>query len=134
MIVLLGKTSYLTYCLVRRLIAGLPTIFAKHEADRYLFLDSGVYWIPYDSFDLSEKPPFTDRVENTLVLFDLNEMQSTPEHFQRWRVLATSSPQSGRHKEWAKRQGAECWNMKTWSWGEIAMLGIGERFEERSGY
>lgn len=49
----IGKTIYLTYCLLRRLIAGLPTIFAKNRDIRYLFLDSGVYWIPSDPFKVS---------------------------------------------------------------------------------
>lgn len=116
-----GKTVYLTYRLVRRLIAGLPTVFAKQKDDRYVSLDSGVYWIPSHSFNLSGHPPFTDRVlvKNTLVLFDLNEMQSTPEQFQHWRVLASSSPQPGRCKEWAKHRLARSWTMKTWSSGEI---------------
>ncbi|EDR09961.1 uncharacterized protein LACBIDRAFT_325872 [Laccaria bicolor S238N-H82] len=49
----IGKTVYLMYSLLRRLIAGLPTIFAKSPINRYIFLDSGVYWIPHDSFAMS---------------------------------------------------------------------------------
>ncbi|KIK01931.1 hypothetical protein K443DRAFT_59464, partial [Laccaria amethystina LaAM-08-1] len=115
----IGKTIYLTYCLLRRLIAGLPTIFAIQKRNCYVFLDSGVYWIPYDSFNMCEDPPFTNPVENTLVLFDLNEVQPTPEQFQHWRILALSSPQSGRYKEWTKHQGAKTWVMRSWPWEEI---------------
>ncbi|EDR00963.1 uncharacterized protein LACBIDRAFT_312765 [Laccaria bicolor S238N-H82] len=116
----IGKTIYLTYCLLRRLIAGLPTIFVKTSDIRYIFLDSGVYWIPCNSFNMSEDSPFTDRLDNTLVLFDLNEEQSTPERFYDWRVLVSSSPQSARYKEWVKHRGAEYWVMRTWSWEEIS--------------
>lgn len=115
----IGKTVYLTYCLLRRLLAGLPTIFAKTGDIRYIFLDSGVHWIPSNSFRMSEDPLFTDQVDNTLVLFDLNEEQSTPERFLHWRILASSSPKSGRYREWSKHRGAEHWVMRTWSWEEI---------------
>jgi hypothetical protein len=68
---------------------------------------------------MSEDPPFTDRLDNTLVLFDFNEEQSTPERFLHWRILVSSSPQSERYKEWVKHRGAEYWVMRAWSWEEI---------------
>ena len=114
-----GKTVYLTYCLLKRLITGLPTIFSKTIPNRYIFLDSGVYWIPYASFDISRQPPFTDSVKNNLVLFDLNKEQPTTEPFADWIILASSSPRSERYKEWFKTQKVERWVMRPWSWEEI---------------
>lgn len=53
-----GKTCYLTYCLMHRLVSCQPTCYMKTKLDRYVFLPSGVYHAPRDSFfAYHESPP-----------------------------------------------------------------------------
>ncbi|GJJ08354.1 hypothetical protein Clacol_002568 [Clathrus columnatus] len=117
----IGKTIYLTYHLVQRLLAGQATIFSFNFYERYLFHQSGVYDVAGDSVrtlwkinpELNEEPP--------LVLIDFNERQTQWDInvFGSNLILAASSPNRSRYKNWLKESSAVPYVMKTWEWKGI---------------
>lgn len=123
---ILGKTVFLTYCLVRRLAKGLPTVFATTPRDRYVFLESGVFWAPDQAFDDWEN----EEVDNAclefarpgldgLVLFDINVDQSFKCIPRDWRTLVASSPNPKEVHRWKKENDAIKFYMKTWGLEEV---------------
>ncbi|GJJ14159.1 hypothetical protein Clacol_008419 [Clathrus columnatus] len=117
----IGKTVYLTYHLIQRLLAGQITIFSLNPNARYLFHKSGVYRILGVSLlSLQEANPELNQ-GRPLVLVDFNVSQ-TQLHlnvFQSNPILAVSSPNRARYKAWRKQSMAIQYVMKTWRWDEI---------------
>ena len=114
---ILGKTIYLTHCLLKRLTDGKPTFFVFNTTERYLFQDSGVYWAPLESFNLSRLGIIDFRHPDRRVLFDLNDQQDRVMFAQNWKILASTC--SSGFKEWGKQSDAQMYVMKTWEWEEI---------------
>ncbi|GJJ11336.1 hypothetical protein Clacol_005568 [Clathrus columnatus] len=117
----IGKTIYLTYHLVQRLLAAQATIFSFNPYDRYLFHQSGVYDIsghPLRTLwrtnpKLNEGPPLV------LVDFNAGQTQSDLSVFGSNPILAASSPNRACYKTWLKESGAVTYVMKTWEWNEV---------------
>ncbi|GJJ11341.1 hypothetical protein Clacol_005573 [Clathrus columnatus] len=116
----IGKTTYLTYHLVQRLLAGQATIFSLNPHDRYLFHQSGVYDISGHSLRSLRKtnPELIDAWSLVLVDFNTAQTQSDLAIFQSNPILAASSPNRARYKYWLKESGAVTYVMKTWKWNE----------------
>ncbi|KAK7680283.1 hypothetical protein QCA50_016523 [Cerrena zonata] len=119
----IGKSMYLTYCLLRRLAAGKSTILSLSPKARYVFLDQGVYWIPDDSvLSLQQN---LNRDSDGLTLYDINNEQDramdTSKFLTRWDSILASSPSEHRFKAWAKFniQTSRKFVMKTWGWSEV---------------
>jgi len=108
-----GMTIYLTYCLVKRLVAGQPTIFAVSDRDCYAFRDNGVFWTSSSTYQRR-----TTIDDNVLVLCDLNSRQPQPVDFG-LKMLVVSSLNQQRYKGWYKYTRADMYVMKTWAWEEI---------------
>ena len=120
--VLIGKTVYLTYCLMNRLVEKKPTLLAISPVDRFLFLESGVYRVQDYGLNLWDDPEIVGAGNGRLdglVLFDLNTYQGTSTIPRRWRVLVASSPKPLETYGWVKENLVKKYYMKTWSWEEI---------------
>ncbi|KAF8316961.1 uncharacterized protein EI90DRAFT_217367 [Cantharellus anzutake] len=118
----IGKTVYLTYCLVNRLAQGKPTVFSRSHSIRFAFLSSGVYLIPDNSFHLWDDPELSvaeGRDLDGLVLFDLSSNEKVDTSFQRWRVLVASSPKPQEVRGWIEENDVNVFYMRTWSWQEV---------------
>ncbi|KAF8335451.1 uncharacterized protein EI90DRAFT_2913680 [Cantharellus anzutake] len=118
----IGKTVYLTYCLVNRLAEGKPTVLSKSRSMRFAFLSSGVYSIPFDSFDDWVNPEVFAVIRGDLdglSLFDLSSGESVNSLAPRWRTLVVSSPKPREVRKWVKENHVNKFYMKTWNWQEV---------------
>ncbi|KAF8331068.1 uncharacterized protein EI90DRAFT_3154725 [Cantharellus anzutake] len=118
----IGKTVYLTYCLVNRLVQGKPTVFSKSPLTRFAFLSSGVYMVPRDSFEYWQDPELSavdKNVTDGLILCDFSWAEKVGTLLQRWRMLVASSPKLQEVRGWVKEKDAVKFYMKTWSWREV---------------
>ncbi|KAK7685116.1 hypothetical protein QCA50_011956 [Cerrena zonata] len=119
----IGKSMYLTYCLLRRLAAGKSTILSLSPKARYVFLDQGVYWIPDHSVLSLQQDLNSD--SDGLILYDINNEQDramdTSKFLTRWDSILASSPSEHRFKAWEKFniQTSRKFVMKTWGWSEV---------------
>ncbi|THU81730.1 hypothetical protein K435DRAFT_469056 [Dendrothele bispora CBS 962.96] len=116
----IGKTTYLTYCLVNRLARKQPTCLLMSPENRYLFVDEGVFHIPGDERAVDDLV-LRHRTLDSLVLYDLNEEHARvePSLFRKWRAIVTSSPRPSRYQDWVKHRMPKKFVMKTWSWEEV---------------
>lgn len=117
-----GKSVYLTYCLLRRLVAGKSTIFSLSPTARYVFLDQGAYWVPDRSVFLLQEA--LDNDNDGLILYDINNAQGhamDTRSLKFWDSIVALSPSEHRFKSWEKDNMATSWRfvMKTWSWSEV---------------
>ncbi|KAL5484750.1 SQS1_5 [Sanghuangporus weigelae] len=115
----IGKTVYLSYCLLKRLSSGRRTIFSFSPTRRYLFQDSGAFWIPNETISAAAGHITDDRDPDALILFDLNSSQPSPSSIRNWRTVVASSPKVSRWKHWQKEKIPKMFVMKTWTWEEI---------------
>jgi hypothetical protein len=109
----------LTYCLLKRLIAGQPTIFSTEPEKRFLFHETGVYSIPHNSFSQCDNIELQRRHPDALALVDFNDNQLTVADFLYFRTVVASSPKLHRYKEWMKQKNVQTYVMKTWAWPEV---------------
>ncbi|KAL6305203.1 hypothetical protein BKA93DRAFT_731796, partial [Sparassis latifolia] len=131
-----GKTLFLLYALIKRLIKGRSTIYSTDPRSCYLFRESGAY--QFTSEDMTPRDlrsamreihgrnvPGGDfgAVDEGWILFELNESQESltwnSAKFLRWKTVISSSPKLSRYKEWVKQKNAMKYVMKPWSWSEI---------------
>ncbi|KAF8311907.1 uncharacterized protein EI90DRAFT_3160249 [Cantharellus anzutake] len=118
----IGKTVYLTYCLLNRLAQGKPTLFSKSHLLRFAFLRSGVYVVPGNSFGFWNHPEVraADGADlHGLVLFDFTPGEKVENLLWRWRTLVASSPRPQVLYPWIKEYRVIKFYMRTWSWQEV---------------
>ncbi|KAL5480221.1 SQS1_1 [Sanghuangporus weigelae] len=115
----IGKTVYLTYCLLKRLSSGKRTIVSWSDTSRYLFQDNGAFWIPNKIIAAAGLKVTDDRDGDALILYDLNNNQPKPYEMRNWHIVVASSPKNSRWKEWEKETQAQTYIMKTWGWEEM---------------
>ncbi|KAL5526986.1 SQS1_4 [Sanghuangporus sanghuang] len=115
----IGKTVYLTYCLLKRLSSGKRTIVSWSDTSRYLFQDDGAFWIPFKTIAAAGLKVTDDRDRDALILYDLNNNQPRPYEMRNWHIVVASSPKNSRWKEWEKETQPETYIMKTWGWEEM---------------
>ncbi|GJJ09209.1 hypothetical protein Clacol_003431 [Clathrus columnatus] len=133
----IGKSWFLMYALIQRLVAGKPTIYAPNAEYWFLFHSTGVYafdaahidrldelikeWYPYE--------PVPDLKKTSgAILFDCNTLQPHPPFDssgwrKNWRCIITASPRHmgvGRFmKDWPS---VELCGMMPWLWYEIVAI------------
>jgi hypothetical protein len=121
----IGKTWFLTYVLVRRLLEGKPTIFqvAKHfdgdvnfsDATHYLINENGVHQMP-DSLSVPEMDN-----PDIWVLADQKPVGApwlVGEH--NWLVVVTPEPREANYHYLVKRFSPQTFYLPTWDWEEVA--------------
>lgn len=116
-----GKTLFLYYLLVLRLLYGLPTAF-QHERDLLVFDDAGVYLIR-DSTTLSRLFHGEYFPIGLWCLIDINcNLVSPPEIFSSEQsplfIVQASSPRMIRH-DYAARKHHAVYTMKPFSLKEL---------------
>ncbi|KAA8900248.1 hypothetical protein FN846DRAFT_959161, partial [Sphaerosporella brunnea] len=117
----IGKTWFLSYVLVERLLNALPTIVqyaaTESEAGHILFDKHGVRFVPF----------FTEEVacnSSIWVLCDRKPIglsRRTDEHD--WFLLIATSPNAANTKAIEKHNQAETLYMALWSWEEMVCTG-----------
>ena len=114
----IGKTWFLSFVLVDRLLRGEVTILQYGEdSDALLFDGTGVNYLSRVS---SNRLYAVIRNIEVWALVD-----QTPRGFVKmfqdheWLVLVTSSPKSENHKSLSKHHSAPIYYMQVWSWPEI---------------
>ncbi|EJC99491.1 uncharacterized protein FOMMEDRAFT_38242, partial [Fomitiporia mediterranea MF3/22] len=73
----IGKTVYLTYCLLCRLTEKKRTVLMLNPSKCYLFQNEGVYTFPRDLYDRTDNHEIIQQPFETLILYDCNANQST---------------------------------------------------------
>ncbi|KAK7440828.1 hypothetical protein VKT23_016906 [Stygiomarasmius scandens] len=112
----IGKSCFLVYALVRRLMEGKTTILSN-SVDTILFDDRGVWKLdrtPLQSdLQLEEGDDFVWCLYNGVDL-------PVPAFFSVHCFLVhVTSPQLARYKEWTKQVGAKTWYMDVWMKAEF---------------
>jgi hypothetical protein len=120
----IGKTWFLTYVLVRRLLEGMPTIFqvAKRSdgdggvtgATHYLINGNGVHLLP-------DPPPASERYNPEIwVLADRKPVgipREAPDHS--WLVVVASSPREVNYHYLVKDYSPQKFYLPAWDWEEV---------------
>jgi hypothetical protein len=120
----IGKTWFLSYVLVRRLLEGKPIIFQVasnlggdsrlNAATHYLIDGNGVR-------ELEERPPFFQLKNSDIwVLADqtpFGKPRELAEH--QWLVVVTSSPREANYKYIVRECSPEMYYLPTWDWDEV---------------
>ncbi|EJD07142.1 uncharacterized protein FOMMEDRAFT_76968, partial [Fomitiporia mediterranea MF3/22] len=115
----IGKTVYLTYCLLCRLMRKERTIFMLDTFRRYLFRDKGAYRLPGDLYITNDREILQES-STTLVLYDCNSKQEkATDVFQGIKTLISTSPELSRYDRFDKESYTLTFNMQTWSWSEV---------------
>jgi hypothetical protein len=119
----IGKTWFLSYVLVRRLLEGKPTIFQVPkrldragdfaEATHYLLNGDGVHPMP-DSPSLSELAD-----PEIWVLADEYPVGAAQESTHKWLVVVTSSPRKENHHYLIKEYSPRTYYLPAWDLEEI---------------
>jgi len=120
----IGKTWFLSYVLVRRLLEGKPTIFQDGEnfgpdsrfaaVGHYLINENGVHQMDKAKFRLEEKKA------DIWVLADQTpkgKPRQSEEH--NWLVVVTSSPREANYKYIVKNYSPQTFYLPTWDWDEV---------------
>ncbi|TPX32516.1 hypothetical protein SmJEL517_g04344 [Synchytrium microbalum] len=117
----IGKSIFLLYILIERLLDGLPTALQTELSCYHYFDHSGVVMNPP-----SRTCP-SDIGNPTWALVDSNEKVATPcEGFlgnDQVLMLQATSPKVERYREWTKQAAALLYYMNTWTWEETAFYG-----------
>ncbi|KAL6297887.1 hypothetical protein BKA93DRAFT_932377 [Sparassis latifolia] len=117
----IGKTLFLVYALIKRLIKGQPTILSINPFSYYLFRESGAYRFTSADMDGSTLRSAIRAIHNGVVpggnfaeedagwvLYDSNDTQGSlvwnSVDFLPWKVVFCTLPKSSRYKEWAKQK------------------------------
>jgi hypothetical protein len=118
-----GKTVFLHYVLIDRILNGLVTAYQIDSKRAFLFL--GPNHVRKISADEILDPEVYDRA---WALVDSNANLDSPREefvnmFSKFFVVNTSSPQPQRWKSWKKYQSASLTVMRPWSWKEMYIGG-----------
>jgi len=120
----IGKTWFLSYVLVRRLLEGKPTIFQEGEnsggdsvftaAAHYLINGNGVSKMNQEQID-SEL-----HKAEIWVLAD-QKPYGAPQKakYHKWLVVVTSSPRKDNYKQIVKDYSPQKFYLPTWDWDEV---------------
>lgn len=133
----IGKSWFLMYALIQRLVAGKTTIYAPNAEYWFLFDPTGVYafdathmdqldklikdWYPHD------QGPELGSLSGD-ILFDCNALQPMPPFNskgwrKKWHCVITASPRHANLGQFVKDWPyAELCGMMPWSWYEIVAL------------
>lgn len=113
-----GKTFFLSYLLILRLLEGLPTVYQIPDEACYLFSNPGK-GVKLDVESLFGPSYDERRVFRNLTDEALKNVQwkssSSP-----WFILLAASPKMiEASREWAKERSPRKYFMRNWRWGEI---------------
>ena len=120
----IGKTWFLSYALVRRLLEGKPTIFQAANgvtddnfdstaATHYLIDAIGVHPMPYSPSDAVLQDP------QIWVLADHHPVGAARQSDHNWLVVVTSSPRKENNHYLIKEYSPRKYYLPAWDWQEV---------------
>jgi hypothetical protein len=118
-----GKTVFLIYVLLRRLINGLTTIYCDRSTHTYIFDGKGVRTLTlYDGYRIPE----LDASPQCCALVNLGDrLTLVPDAFylelRKGRVVVATSPNKTHWSTFAHERLARVCCMPTWEWGPLYM-------------
>jgi hypothetical protein len=116
-----GKTVFLIYVLLRRLMLGLTTIYCDVKTHAHIFDSTGVRRVHlFDGYRIPE----LDADVQCCALVNLgDELMTVPNmfypKFRKGRVVVATSPDKGHWSSFAHEHTAKISCMPTWSWGPM---------------
>jgi hypothetical protein len=118
-----GKTVFLQYLLVERILDGLPTAYQMDSQKLFLFLGAQDVQI-FTERDMLDPEIY----ENAWALVDSNGGLEAPRYDlvkpnSKFFVVQATSPQPRRWKSWKKERSASMVIMNPWSWKELFIGG-----------
>ncbi|KAG0127480.1 hypothetical protein HOY82DRAFT_541919 [Tuber indicum] len=112
-----GKLFFLSYLLVRRLLAGQPTVFRSNDSHCYLF-DSNSNGSKTDANSLFDLPE--DRKRALWILTDEALTDGVWNDSHSWFVVLAASPAKMKaSRQWEKDRNVASRYMTNWGWDEI---------------
>lgn len=123
---MIGKSYFLSYILVLRLLEGLPTVFLSPKSEIFIFMKGRCnFYGLHDVNGMLES--FRDNDVNWWVLLDTpNIPDSLEQQIQnpRWTFLHAASPESlKKAKAWSKSSLRLMYYMDIWSKEELYFAG-----------
>jgi hypothetical protein len=112
----IGKTCFLSYVLVERLLKARPTVLQVVDKDAFLhvlFNESGTHLVS------SYNPSCTDSAIWALTDQTPRGVASNFDHHN-WLVVTTSSPRRENYHHMKKHYSMPLYYMPVWTWEEIA--------------
>jgi hypothetical protein len=110
----IGKTTFLYYVLVCRVLAGEPTMFEYEKHGIYSFTDTFQH---LDKIDARASPNAWALSDSNSALWKPN--QSFTGQGSQFFVLQATSPRPERWHSWKKYRNAKMVTMDLWSWDEM---------------
>jgi hypothetical protein len=113
----LGKSCFLSYCLLRRIAEGKRTTFSCQgdTAMVYQFDKNGVRYISIDTEDDIDDDRKVWHLTDDTPPVDLYKTKQ-------WIIIHATSPAPHKYKDWSKYANAQCFYVDLWSWDEMVML------------
>jgi hypothetical protein len=119
-----GKTYFLYYVLIERLLQGETTLFQSKKGDLVVIEDNKPVWRVGGNDDLSRLPG-----DDVWALVDGDPTGSQP-HMELqvdWltnvRIVMASSPKIQSHQNWLKQVLGKLYYMKTWARDDMFVAG-----------
>ncbi|PUU82311.1 hypothetical protein B9Z19DRAFT_1120916 [Tuber borchii] len=113
-----GKTFFLSYLLVCRLCARLPTVYRKDDQRFYLF-DRASPGLEITLKQLSDLPPTQKRRLWVLTDEKIDDTHWYPKTLPWFVVLAASPNKTTASEQWHKERNPAKFYMSIWGWPEI---------------
>jgi hypothetical protein len=119
----IGKTCFLTYVLVRRLLEGKPTIF--QFADRFPsavnFAEATHYLINRNGVRHMATPSLSELADPEIWVLADQKPIGAPEKARRhnWLVVVTRSPRESNYHYLAKESMPKTFYLPPWDWEEV---------------
>jgi len=108
----IGKSWFLTFLLVYRIMLGLPTIWQTDKLTYHKFTTKGL-----TIHHLYEQISDPDKLDPKVWAL-MDESPGTGDHYNQWFFIHASSPQPGQIK-WRKQRNAQVYYMSPWTWAEV---------------
>jgi len=120
-----GKTCFLSFVLVLRLLEQKPTVLYIGSEDSSGEHDSGYYYFSKDGVesDISKIAAMSEDSNVWLLADGRPDMFVSGPLLPSWLVIQASSPKKTLWKKWATHRDACIWLFRPWKWEEIAVAG-----------
>lgn len=116
-----GKSWFMSYLLVDRLLRGLPTVYTTMTQQHYIFTDEGMM-----SFEDLSDEMVGNYLRNDKVWYLSDETPhkvASLDPATSWMIIQASSPNKDNFRKWQKEKSVQIYYMTPWTWDEVACVG-----------
>ncbi|KZT03446.1 uncharacterized protein LAESUDRAFT_814726 [Laetiporus sulphureus 93-53] len=128
----IGKSIFLRYILVMRILRGEPTLYQHQPDSMFLFHAKGVFRLPTDRLEAVSRAAHLEQFSDAFALVDVGDELEEPAKnlLSQWSpffLVAAVLPRTG-ERPWMRIRKMKQFVMNAWSWPEIV---IGNTLQRR---